>query len=151
MSISTTKAMCLRIWRSCRWQKIYFDTSKNGLADVASFHECIYSWEPCGDPFGSITNIEQTERLREALIEKLSPQNPPKDRKIENLKDAIEIMNEILSTKDGSSWGDSEEVRQLSSGEKIYIRQHQLLALCQHIQWVYDTFINIQDAYVSLN
>jgi hypothetical protein len=61
------------------------------------------------------------------------------------------VIDEILSNKDESSWSDSEESRQLLNSESINLRQHQLLALRQHIQWVYDTFVNVIDVNVSLH
>ncbi len=139
----------MSIWRSCRWEKEYFDTSTNNLADVNSFQECFYSWEPFGDPFGSIINIEKTQRLREVLMEKFSLEQPPDQRRIENLQDVLQVMDEILAIEDDSSWSDSEDIRPLSKSENVNLRQHQLLALRQHIQWVYDTFIHVPDINVS--
>lgn len=143
--------MRLRVWRPYRLEKEYLDTNKNALVDVTSFQECLYSWEPFGDPFGSVTSSEQTQRLREELMEKFAPERPVDERGIENLKNAIKVMDYILSSKDNSSWGDSEDVGYLSNGENVNLRQHQLLALRQHIQWVCDTFVNVPGVNVSLS
>jgi hypothetical protein len=141
----------LRIWRPCRWNKEYLDTKDNSLADMGTYQECLYSWEPFGDPFGSVTSSEQTQRLREELMEKFALAKPLQERGIEQLKQVISVIDEILSNKYESSWSDSEESRQLSNGESINLRQHQLLALGQHIQWVCDTFVNVPDANVSFH
>jgi hypothetical protein len=137
----------LRVWRLCRWEREYFDTIKRHPAEVASFQECIYSWEPFGDPFGSVTSCEQIQRLRDVL-ENFAP--TPSERDIENLKNAIKVMDEILSNTDESYWGDSEAYGQNAYGEPVNLRQHHLLALRQHIQWVYDTFSCVPETNVTL-
>lgn len=151
MISNISSSLRLNIWRSCRWRKQYLDTRNNGIADVTSYQECLYSWEPFGDPFSSLTNSEQTQRLREELIEKFSLENPFSERGIENLQQAIQVINEILSKDGESSWGDSEETRSLSNGDNINLRQHQLLALSQHLQWVCDTFVNVPSVNVSFH
>ena len=148
---NSSSSLRIRVWRPCRWNKEYLDTNDNSLADMGAYQECLYSWEPFGDPFGSVTSSEQTQRLREELIEKFALAKPLQERGIEQFKQVINVIDEILSNKDESSWSDSEESRQLSKGESINLRQHQLLALRQHIQWVYDTFVNVIDVNVSLH
>jgi hypothetical protein len=96
-----------------------------------------------------VTSSEQTQRLREELMEKFALAKPLQERGIEQFKQVINVIDEILSNKYESSWSDSEESRQLFNGESINLRQHQLLALRQHIQWVCDTFINVPDVNVS--
>ncbi|MBD2279940.1 hypothetical protein [Aphanizomenon flos-aquae] len=150
MISNSSSPLRLRIWRPCRWNKEYLDTKDNSLADMGAYQECLYSWEPFGDPFGSVTSSEQTQRLREELMEKFALAKPVQERGIKQFKQVISVIDEILSNKDESSWSDSEESRQLSNGESINLRQHQLLALRQHIQWVCDTFANVPDVNVSL-
>jgi hypothetical protein len=149
MISNSSSPLRLRIWRHCRWNKEYLDTKDNSLADMGAYQECLYSWEPFGDPFGSVTSSEQTQRLREELMEKFALAKPLQERGIEQFKQVINVIDEILSNKYESSWSDSEDSRQLFNGESINLRQHQLLALRQHIQWVCDTFINVPDVNVS--
>ncbi|MDM3846345.1 hypothetical protein [Anabaena sp. AL93] len=151
MISNSSSPLRLRIWRPCRWNKEYLDTKDNSLADMGAYQECLYSWEPFGDPFGSVTSSEQTQRLREELMEKFALAKPVQERGIKQFKQVISVIDEILSNKDESSWSDSEESRQLLNSESINLRQHQLLALRQHIQWVYDTFVNVIDVNVSLH
>ena len=149
MISNSSSPLRLSIWRPCRWNKEYLDTKDNSLADMGAYQECLYSWEPFGDPFGSVTSSEQTQRLREELMEKFALAKPVQERGIKQFKQVISVIDEILSNKDESSWSDSEESRQLFNGESINLRQHQLLALRQHIQWVCDTFVNVPDVNVS--
>ncbi len=149
--VNNSSQLRLRVWRPSRWKREYLDTNKNGLADVTSFQECVYSWEPFGDPFGSVTSSEQTQRLQEVLMENFALERPCHERGIENLREAIQVMDEILSGKYDSLWGDSEEFGRLSNGENVNLRQHQLLALRQHIQWVCDTFASVPGVNVSLH
>lgn len=151
MLSNNSSPLKLRVWRSCRWEKEFLDTNKNGLADVTAFQECLYSWEPVGDPFGSITSSEQTQRLREELIENFSLEIQPQEREIENFKQVIQVIDNILSNEHDSSWSDLEEMGRLSNVDSVNFRQHQLLALRQHIQWVCDTFVNVPDINVSLH
>jgi hypothetical protein len=119
MISNSSSPLRLRIWRPCRWNKEYLDTKDNSLADMGAYQECLYSWEPFGDPFGSVTSSEQTQRLREELMEKFALAKPVQERGIKQFKQVISVIDEILSNKDESSWSDSEESRQLSNGESI--------------------------------
>ncbi|MBD2516025.1 hypothetical protein H6G93_13575 [Nostoc sp. FACHB-973] len=140
----------LTIWQPCRWEKKYLDTNTNTLVDPTFYQQQIYSWEPSEHPFDSVTSSEQTQRLREELIEKFTLGIKPEKRGIEQFKQVIQVIDEILSN-DESSWSDSEETRPLSNSDTVNLRQHQLLALRQHIQWVCDTFANVPDVNVSLH
>lgn len=150
MFSNNSSPLKLRVWRYCRWKKEFLDTNKNGLADVTGFQECLYSWEPIGDPFGSVTSGEQTQRLREELIEKFALGIKLEERGIEQFKKVIQLIDEILSNEDESSWSDLAELEHLSHDDSVNLRQHQLLALRHHIQWVCDTFANVPDINVSL-
>lgn len=151
MTSNNSSPLKLIVWRPCRWKKQYLDTNRNALVDPTSYQEQIYSWEPFGDPFGSLTSSEQTQRLREELIEKFAPSIKPEKRGIEQFQHVIQVIDEILFNKDESSWSDSEELRPLSKNDSVNLRQHQLLALRQHIQWVCDTFVYVPDVNVSLH
>jgi hypothetical protein len=149
MSNENISPLRLCVWLPCRWEREYFDITKRHPAEVTSFQECIYSWEPNGDPFSSVTSSEQLQRLREVL-ENFAPENTPSERGIENLKNALKVMDEILSNTDNSSWGYSEEYGQNANGEQVNLRQHHLLALRQHIQWVSDTFSSVPETNVTI-
>lgn len=150
MNSNSSSPLKLVVWQPCRWKKKYLDTNTNALVEPTFYQEQIYSWQPFGDPFGSITSSEQTQRLREELIEKFTLARKPEKRGIEQFKQVIHVIDEILSN-DESSWSDSEEFGRLSNGDSINLRQHQLLALRQHIQWVCDTFVNVPNVNVSLH
>lgn len=130
--------------------KKYLDINTNALVEPTFYQEEIYSWEPFGDPFGSVTSSEQTQRLREELIEKFTLVIKPERRGIEQFKQVIQVIDEIVSNNE-SSWSDLEELGRLSNSDSVNLRQHQLLALRQHIQWVCDTFVNVPDVNVSLH
>ena len=83
----------LRVWRPCRWEREYLDVNKQRPAEVTSFQECIYSWEPFSNLLDSITHIEQTETLREKL-ETFTPTYSPEKREIENLKGVLGRINQ---------------------------------------------------------
>ncbi|MEH2127206.1 hypothetical protein [Nostoc sp.] len=154
MKTNSSSPLKLIVWQPCRWEKKYLDISTNALVEPTFYQQPIYSWEPFGDPFGSVTSSEQTQRLREELIEKFTLGIKPEKRGIEQLQQVIQVIDEILSN-DESSWSDSEELgllsRRLSNSDTVNLRQHQLLALRQHIQWVCDTFVSVPDVNVSLH
>ncbi len=56
-----TSVLRLRVWRPCRWEREYLDVNKQRPAEVTSFQECIYSWEPFSNLSDSIIHIEPTE------------------------------------------------------------------------------------------
>jgi hypothetical protein len=131
-----------RVWRPCRWEREYLDVNKHRPADITSFQECIYSWEPFSNIFDSITNSESAETLKISLLEDFAPAHPPGERVVEKLSKVINNIDDIL--QNGSDWTESQkEFRPLSDGKSLNLREHQLLALRQHIQWVYDTFKSI--------
>ncbi|MBN3889414.1 MULTISPECIES: hypothetical protein [unclassified Nostoc] len=150
MSSNSSSPLKVVLWQPCRWGKKYLDTNTNALVEPTFYQEEIYSWEPFGDPFGSVTSSEQTQRLREELIEKFTLVIKPEKRGIEQFKQVIQVIDEILSN-DQSSWSDLEELGRLSNSDSVNLRQHQLLALRQHIQWVCDTFVNVPNVNVSLH
>ncbi|MBU7582780.1 MAG: hypothetical protein KAF91_07690 [Nostoc sp. TH1S01] len=150
MNSNISSSLKLIVWQPCRWKNKYLDTNTHGLVDPTFYQEQIYSWEPFGDPFGSVTSSEQTQRLREELIEKFTLEINPEKRGIEQFKKVIQVIDEILSN-DESSWSDLEELGGLSNSDSVNLRQHQLLALRQHIQWVCDTFVNVPDVNVSIH
>jgi hypothetical protein len=147
--MATIVHLQLRVWRPCRWEREYLDVNKQRPAEVASFQECIYSWEPFSNLLDSITHTEQTETLGEVL-ENFAPTHSPEKRKVEKLKMVIEALDNIIKDKDGSNWIDSQrELKQSPEGESLNLREHPLLALRQHIQWVYDTFKSIPHVNVT--
>lgn len=150
MNSNSPSPLKLIVWRPCRLEKKYLDTNKNVLVEPIDYQEEIYSWEPAGDPFGSVTSSEQTQRLREELIEKFTKEIKPENRGIQQFKQVLELIDEILSN-DESSWSDLEELGRLSNSDSVNLRQHQLLALRQHIQWVCDAFVNVPGINVSLH
>ena len=150
VSSNSSSPLKLVVWQPCRWEKKYLDTNTNALVEPTFYQDPIYSWEPFGDPFGSVTSSEQTQRLREELIEKFTLATKPEKRGIEQFKQVIQVIDEILSNEE-SSWSDLEELGRLSNSDSVNLRQHQLLALRQHIQWVCDTFVNVPDVNMSLH
>ncbi|MEH1814814.1 MAG: hypothetical protein V7K26_24920 [Nostoc sp.] len=150
MSSNSSSPLKIVLWQPCCWGKKYLDTNTNALVEPTFYQQEIYSWEPFGDPFGSVTSSEQTQRLREELIESFTLVIKPEKRGIEQFKKVIQVIDEILSNGE-SSWSDLEELGRLSNSDSVNLRQHQLLALRQHIQWVCDTFINVPDVNVSVH
>ncbi len=62
----------------------------------------------------------------------------------------IKALDNIIKDKNGSDWVYSQkEWRQLPDGESLNLREHPLLALRQHLQWVYDTFKSIPHVNVT--
>lgn len=149
MSSNSSSPLKLVVWQPCRWKKKYLDTNTSALVEPTFYQEEIYSWEPFGDPFGSVISSEQTQRLREELIENFTLATKPEERGIKQFKQVIQVIDEILSN-DESSWSDLEQLGRLSNSDSVNLRQHQLLSLRQHIQWVCDTFVNVPDVNVSL-
>ncbi|MGI4790857.1 MAG: hypothetical protein ACRYFS_18655, partial [Janthinobacterium lividum] len=113
-------------------------------------HEELYTWETREDVLGAITDIVQTDNLREALVDTFAPDKPAENRRIAALKIVIVMIDAILNNRESSDWGDVNEERSLVSGEKLHLRQHRLLAFQQHLQWIIDTFSLVPDVYVTI-
>lgn len=84
-----------RVWRPCRWEREYLDVDKHRPADITSFQECIYSWEPFSNIFDSITNSEPAEALKRSLLEDFAPTYSPDKRGIDNLSKVINNIDNI--------------------------------------------------------
>ena len=140
----------LRVWRPCRWEREYLDVNKQRPAEVTSFQECIYSWEPFSTLSDSIIyTTERTETLRKVL-EDFAPTHSPEQREIGKLKMVITALDNIIKDKDSSNWITSQkELKQSPEEESLNLREHPLLALRQHLQWVYDTFKSIPHVNIT--
>ena len=139
MSVPST-VFRLQVWKPCRWDRQYLSSDTGAPATDEAFQECIYVWEPLGDPFACITAPEETRQLRDALIEAFAPGRPVGERAVEGLQKPLDIIDRILNTPGIVSWADSPYALRTSGEEVLHLRQHMLLALRQHLQWVLDIF-----------
>lgn len=138
----------LTVWRPCRWEREYLDL-RGGLADRTSYQESIYSWETSEDPYGAIADVGQSRHVQESLRQ-FEPGQPPSERSIEKLREAITAIDGALTATDDSAWSDSQGRERLLDGDTLLLRQHKLLALYHHLQWVCDTFASVPDANITI-
>lgn len=124
------------------------DVDKKAPASIDSFQECIYSWELLEDPFAAATP-EQTEEIRK-IFSNFAPDKSPHERELQVLKGCIQTFDEVLKTSDNFSWSESQSFIRLQDGDVINFRQHRLLALRQHLQWIYDSFGDVPGANLTL-
>ena len=148
--ISETIAWRLSVWRPSQFKHKHMDVSLGSLMDVSNFHEQLYAWDTREDVLGAVTSVEETDKLREALVNRFSPEQQPQARKLEYISDVLAVIDHILSLKGASDWGDVQEERLLANDERIQLRQHRLLAFRQHLQWIFDTFSLIPDATITV-
>jgi hypothetical protein len=115
--------------------------SQSGLKHSEfDFHEQIYAWEPREDVWLSLREAEDQRKLRQLLVEAFSPDVPPDQRPISKLAEALDAISEIVKAEGKSDWADNEETVEISGDETINFRSHGMLALHNHLSWVYETF-----------
>ena len=105
-----------------------------------AWQECLYTWEPAGDPFAGILDSQRTQPILDALLEAFSPTKTVEQRRIDALRNPIELIDQLLLAPGASSWADSEHTIRTLLDEVLHIRQHSMLALRHHLRWILDTF-----------
>ena len=148
--IADTTSLQICVWRPSQFKRKHMDINLGNPIDALSFHEELYKWETTEDVLGSITNVEQTDNLREALVGHFAPDKAAETRTLVTLTVSLNLLDDILSGQEASDWGDVKEVRSLDNGDKLHLRQHQLLAFRQHLQWILDTFSLVPDVYITI-
>lgn len=147
---SDSVSLQLCVWRPSRFQHSHMNVENGFYMDGSLFHEQIYKWETKEDILGAVTNSDLTENLRIVLIDHFNPANSFELRRIKYLENSLRVMDELLSDKSFSDWGDVIDTRRIVTNEPLHLRQHKLLALRQHIQWIYDTFSLVPDANITI-
>lgn len=150
MTSVTLPTFNLRIWRPCRWDREYLDTATRGPAIAEHFQECLYSWSPPNSPFDCISDPDATERLRNALLDTFAPSNPSSERGLDAVATVITLIDEILEHESASSWAELAHTTRTTAGEQLQLRQHPLLALRHHLQWLFDTFKHAPSTSITI-
>lgn len=98
-----------------------------------NLQEEIYSWHTFEDPFGGVTDAKLRERLHHALVKRLNPSLPPSQRRIDVLKDFVQLAEKAIvdhkvewALGHGTSHHNDSVVEPLNS----------LLALKLHVDWL---------------
>jgi hypothetical protein len=144
------QALQIKVWKQSRSGKELLDRVSGRPVDASKHLEMIYSWSTAEDVFGSISDPDASVRLRDALIENLSPDGPADKRSIEHLQSVVALMDEILADPEKSSWRTTVADRTLEDGTEVALRHHGLRSLRQHVVWICDTFRAMPAVSVSV-
>ncbi|WP_144080279.1 hypothetical protein [Gloeobacter kilaueensis] len=138
----------ISIWHPSSLQQNFIDTGSNTLVDTSSFYECIYSLELPQSTLNSITCNKRSDALRDALNIQLSD-DLTSNKTVQDFDRLIKLVDDILG-ENVSSWISTEQEEKLKNGDAITLRQHQLLSLRHHLQWIYDTFCHLPGIAISI-
>jgi hypothetical protein len=144
--MSQTIYIQLDVWRAAKMSNEIIDIANNESMNSSSLFICVYSWKCVHDVFGSISDMQATDLLRQS-IEKFDPSIPSHIRKPEELNSILTCIDSILES---AAWSSTSEVWQVQPGETINLRQNQLLALRIHLQWICSTFGYVPETCISI-
>jgi hypothetical protein len=126
------------------------NTSTGAVVAPDELHELLYAWETSEDVLGSIATSSDAAEVRQALFDPAAAAPTPAGRTIRDLRVAIGVIERILDTPEATAWGDSMEARSLPNGQSLSLRQHRLLALRSHLDWICSTFENMPNVFVTV-
>jgi hypothetical protein len=144
----SSPSLKLNVWRPCRWEREYLNLENRGIALPDSFQECLYVWEACENPRDALTKPRDSDRFQE-VMELFLPEKTPLERSIAKLSCVCELLDDLLSL-DEDIWMESAMNITVFHENTITLRQNRLLAFRHQIQWVYDTFLTVPQANVTL-
>jgi hypothetical protein len=105
-----------------------------------SLQKCLYTWEPASDPFVGIYDSQRGRPIEDSLLDAFSTSKPMEQRGLDALQKPLALIDALLQTPGASSWSDSEHIIRTPLDEPLHLRQHTMLALRHHLQWILDTF-----------
>lgn len=113
------------------------------------FYEAAYSWSTREDIWGGVVDGKTTTQLRELLMTRFSPTNPPDKRGMNALAHALNEMRPLLSQSELITWQDlSEQADDLDSDP--ITRANLIVALFHHLSWVYAIYQDIPGASITI-
>ena len=141
------KAMAITFWRPSRWERSVFDKEEAGPVDPDRFLENAYTWEPKESIWNSVEGdvAGQLERL---LLDGFSPDKEPDDRKIEDFRNILEQIRELV-TVDKSKWSDCEQYESVGDA-KVNLRANLLLSFLHHLTWLCGVFTDMPGISITV-
>ncbi len=113
------------------------------------FHEQVYSWETEEDIWGSLVDVDQTRKVKSALIEAFDPSRPPEERNFSRLKEVLERLQEVLSRADATAWSECNRTVKVNGYDEINLRANTVLLLYRHLEWIWEIFRDVPGASVT--
>jgi len=154
MPNETTRGFRLTVWRPFRpGRPLARESGPSALCEwpinnETPLHEEIYSWQPQIDIWASTMASEQTNKLRQSL-EAFNPYASPHERSVGSLTGVLgELARAIQESP--NIWADCEQQVEHESGREVQYRTNTILALRNHLLWVYEVFKNVPGASVTI-
>jgi hypothetical protein len=140
----------LAVWKPANPTRRFMVLSAKDSPFDYQLHEQIYSWEPDGvDIWGSLRESTLMPAARAALIEAFDPNKPVKDRGLDQLRKAVEVLGRILKKKDATDWSECEEYIKMGD-DQINMRANTILLLHRHLDWIVKVFAHVPGASVTV-
>jgi|GEM_PF-1732183 len=146
----TSSLFRLAVWKPANPIRRFMVLSTKDVPFDYQLHEQIYAWEPDGvDIWGSLRESARMTEARAALIEAFDPNKPVKERGLDQLRKAIEVLGKILQEKDATGWSECEEFVKMGE-DQINIRANTILLLYRHLDWIWRVFAHVPGASVTV-
>lgn len=119
-----------------------------GITRDSGLQEEVYSWPLPRDPFGCVEDDDVRDDLRRALLERLRVSLPPRQRRIEVLREFVAKAEQAI----GAGYAGPQPSDSPSAGSPTHTpsEPNPLLALALHLKWLVRCFGDRPGVSVSI-
>jgi hypothetical protein len=154
MAIESMRGFRLTVWRPfAHDRRLARESPGSGgetpLVQADGLYEAIYEWQPRVDVWSSLTETVLTNELRELLVQRFNPYEPPSNRTFAELEKVLARVGEIVSDGKGK-WTECELAVDDNFDSDISFRANTIVALQRHLEWLYDVFHNVPGAALTI-
>lgn len=142
-------AFRLAVWKPANLARRLMVYSADQTHMQCMFHEQVYSWETEEDIWGSLVDVDQTRKVKSALIDAFDPSRSPEERSFVRLKEALDRLREVLSKADATAWSECYKTVKAQGYDEINLRANTVLLLYRHLEWIWHIFKDVPGASVT--
>ena len=145
MAEGTSVKFTLTIWRDfVPPRPLAINTRGDGrqvFDSESGLQEQVYSWPLREDAFAGVADDKSREELHERLVSRLADSNPPSERRLDVLRDFVEVAEQVINAGGVSCVQSESRFDENSENEEHHrVEVNSLLALTIHLKWVVACF-----------
>ena len=145
MAEGTSVKFTLTIWRDfVPPRPLAINTQGDGrqvFDSNSGLQEQVYSWQLREDALAGVADDQSRKELHEHLVGRLADSNPPSERRLDVLRDFIDVAERVMSAGDVSCvQSESRFDENAENEEHNRVEVNSLLALTIHLKWVVACF-----------
>lgn len=142
----------LDVWKPARLDKqlAYGEETVVRELHAEHLHEQVYSWKLKGDVWTALSGDDVGDKLKEDLISGFDCSLPPEDRDLSKMKSLIDRLVAFLHNETNRQWQTWPQSTNDDNDQDCLYQVQPLLALCQHLKWIYDIFQDVPGASITI-